>query len=70
MSAYKLMSMNQVLSAIPLSRSTIYRRIKAGTFPRQISLGASRIAFIESEVRAWVDERAARSAVNGGATNA
>lgn len=43
-----------------LSTSEIYRRIAAGTFPTQISLGPKSVAWIEAEVLAWCDALAAQ----------
>ena len=49
-----------------LSTSAIYRLIAEGQFPRQVSLGTPRsIAFVESEVAAWIQERIAERD-NGG----
>lgn len=44
-----------------LSRSTIYEKISEGSFPRQISLGARAVGWIESEVDGWVTEQVSRS---------
>lgn len=44
-----------------LSSSEIYRRIAAGTFPKQIILGPKSVAWIESEVVAWCDQCIAES---------
>ncbi len=38
-----------------LSRSTIYLRIAEGSFPKQISLGARAIGWIESDIDDWID---------------
>lgn len=46
-----------------LSTSEIYRRIAAGTFPKQVKLGPKSVAFIESEVLAWCDALAAQREV-------
>ncbi|MHA6479392.1 helix-turn-helix transcriptional regulator [Stutzerimonas frequens] len=43
-----------------LSTSEIYRRIAAGTFPKQVRLGPKSVAFIEAEILAWCDEMAAQ----------
>jgi prophage regulatory protein len=37
-----------------LSRSTIYLRIAAGSFPKPISLGARAVRWLESEVEGWL----------------
>lgn len=38
-----------------LSTSELYRRIAAGTFPKQITLGTKSVAWVESEVIAWIE---------------
>lgn len=40
-----------------LSTSEIYRRIAAGTFPKQIRLGAKSVAWLESEIDQWIVEQ-------------
>ena len=40
-----------------LSRSTIYQRIKEGTFPEPISLGIRAVGWVESEVDGWLSSR-------------
>ncbi len=40
-----------------LSRSSIYQRIAEGSFPKQVSLGARAIGWLESEVDAWLASR-------------
>ena len=40
-----------------LSRSTIYLRIKQGTFPAPISLGARAVGWVDSEIQQWLDEK-------------
>ncbi|HBM09967.1 AlpA family transcriptional regulator [Pseudomonas sp. Choline-3u-10] len=42
------------------STSELYRRIAAGTFPKQIRLGPKSVAWDESEILAWCDEMAAQ----------
>ena len=53
----RLISMKQVLERVPLSKTEIYRRIKTGNFPTPVRLGRNRIAFLEADVEAWIDER-------------
>ncbi|GAB1368498.1 hypothetical protein MASR1M42_10470 [Azonexus hydrophilus] len=47
------------------SRSSLYDRVKAGTFPAPIRLGAGAKAtgWIEAEVNAWIEEQISRSRV-------
>lgn len=41
-----------------LSTTEIYRRIAAGTFPAQVSLGSKSVAWVESEILSWCDSLA------------
>lgn len=56
----RLLRLKQVLDRTGLPKSTMYSRISAGTFPKQIPVGSS-VRWLESEVEAWikalVDER-------------
>ncbi len=53
----KLLSFNQVMDITGYSRPRIYELIKQGLFPRKIKIGASKVAFIESEVNDWVQNK-------------
>lgn len=44
----------QVEARTGLARSTIYERIKAGTFPAPVSLGAKAVGWVESEISDWL----------------
>lgn len=44
-----------------LSCSEIYRRVAAGNFPKQVTLGPKSVVWIEAEVLAWCDARIAES---------
>ncbi|CAM4514935.1 MULTISPECIES: helix-turn-helix transcriptional regulator [Enterobacteriaceae] len=57
----KLLSFNQVMDITGYSRPRIYELIKLGLFPRKIKIGASKVAFIESEVNDWVQKKIATS---------
>ena len=46
-----------------LSTPEIYRRIAAGTFPAQVTLGPKSVAWIEAEVLAWCDSLIAQRKV-------
>ena len=48
----------QVEARVGLSRSTIYDRIKAGSFPAPFSLGAKAVGWLQSEVELWIAQRA------------
>jgi prophage regulatory protein len=56
----RFIKLPQVKDYTSLSTSEIYRRIAAGTFPTQITLGPKSVAWIEAEVLAWLDALAAQ----------
>ena len=60
-----LIRLRDVLQRIPLSKTEVYRRIKAGTFPKQVRLGPSRVAFLESEIDQWIDQAVATNSSQG-----
>jgi len=46
----------QVEKRVGLTRSPIYARIKAGTFPKPISLGGGRaVGWLEHEIESWLN---------------
>lgn len=55
----RLMQMNEVVRNIGLSRAMINKHRQAGTFPVAVPLGEKRIAFLRSEIDAWIDQRIA-----------
>ena len=56
----------KIVCGIPYSAQHIARLEEAGQFPKRIRLGQNRVAWLLSEIEAWVDERlATRDCVNG-----
>lgn len=55
-----------------VSKSTLYTWVRAGEFPAPIPLTPSgtRVAFLESQVNAWIQQRAQRAAEQGTAARA
>jgi len=51
----------EVKTLTTLSTSEIYRRIAAGTFPAQITLGPKSVVWQLAEIQAWCDTRIAAS---------
>ncbi|MCZ3383852.1 AlpA family transcriptional regulator [Kosakonia sp. SOY2] len=49
----------EVMHLCGLSRSTIYDLISRDAFPQQISLGGKNVAWVQSEVIAWMADRIA-----------
>ena len=50
----KILRLKTVLVRTGLSKSTLYRRIAEGTFPRQFRIGEQSTGWYESEVSKWV----------------
>jgi prophage regulatory protein len=53
----RFLRLRQVKDLLGLSKSAIYARIAQGTFPKPVSLGGRTVAWIESEVIAWMNAR-------------
>jgi prophage regulatory protein len=50
-----------VKSRTGLSRSTIYLRMLAGTFPPPISLGSRAVGWLECDIEQWISGRLKQS---------
>lgn len=50
----KIIRLKDVIDTTGLSRSTIYKYIAEGSFPKPVSLGDRCVGWIESEVHDWV----------------
>lgn len=59
--ARRFIKRQDVESITGLSCTEIYRRIAAGTFPKQVTLGPKCVVWIEAEIHAWCDEQIAAS---------
>lgn len=55
----RFMKIGAVQSAVSLSKTELYRRIAAGTFPKPVRLGPQRVAFLEKDVENWILARIA-----------
>lgn len=53
---HRLIRLPDVLKRVGLSRSSVYARVQAGTFPSPIKMGYSS-RWVESEVQAWIDQQ-------------
>ncbi len=54
-----LLSLDDLQRIVPLSRTTIWRLERQGDFPRRIRIGPNRVAWVEIEVEAWINDRLA-----------
>lgn len=53
----KFLSIKQVCEKTSLSRNMIYKYRASNNFPDAIEISEGRIAFLESEIDAWMQER-------------
>ena len=56
--------LKEVLRITGLSRTSLYRYIDAGRFPRQVQVGPQVVAWSAADVARWVEER--KVSVNSG----
>lgn len=63
--ANKILRLPLVQQRTGLSRSSIYLRIAGGTFPKQVSLGARAVGWLESDVEQWLVSCVSRSRGKG-----
>jgi len=53
----RILRLSAVRDRTGLSRSSIYRFISEGLFPKQVSLGARCVGWLEADVNAWLQSR-------------
>jgi prophage regulatory protein len=49
--------MKQLTEMVPMSKATIWRKVKAGTFPKPVKLGERITAWHMDDIEAWLAER-------------
>nr|WP_299244179.1 AlpA family transcriptional regulator [uncultured Halomonas sp.] len=52
----KFIRIKDVMSRTGLARSTVYKYIGLGHFPKPVKLGARSVAWVEKEVEAWIQQ--------------
>ncbi|EGO8631347.1 TPA: AlpA family transcriptional regulator, partial [Escherichia coli] len=55
---------SEVLKRTGYSKAWVYALMSRGQFPQSVKIGARAIAFIESEIDDWIDQRIAESRSN------
>lgn len=58
------MRLGAVIEATGLARSTIYKFIGSGEFPKPVPLVGRRVGWVEAEVQEWIQGRIARRDLN------
>jgi len=57
----RILRLPEVINRVGLRRASIYAAISAGTFPRQVPLGARAVGWIENDIEAWLEARIQKS---------
>ncbi|MFC0337577.1 transcriptional regulator, AlpA family [Kushneria avicenniae] len=50
----RLLKLKDVIFLTGLGRSTVYKYIAEGNFPKPVSLGERNVAWVESEINDWI----------------
>ena len=53
----RFISVKETIRKICLSKTELYDRLRAGTFPQPVSLGPRKVVFFESDIDAWMQAR-------------
>ena len=53
----KLIKLKAVMDCTGLARSTVYKFIAEGRFPKPVKLGVRMVAWVESEINAWIEDK-------------
>lgn len=53
----RFLRIHQVSDMSGLARATIYQRIKLGQFPTQVRIGPKSVAWLASDIQAWMQSR-------------
>ena len=56
----RILRLPQVVEATGETRSTIYKRIAEGEFPKPVKLGAKSVGWVEDEIAAYNEARIAQ----------
>lgn len=62
MTTDKILRKPELRNKVRVSDPTIWRWEKAGQFPKRLQLGGNAVGWLESEIDAWIAERAAERA--------
>ncbi|MBF8676166.1 AlpA family transcriptional regulator [Pseudomonas fulva] len=50
----RLLRLDEVLHVTGMGRNTVYRRIREGTFPKQVKIGPNSVAWRQSDITQWM----------------
>lgn len=52
----KLLRIQEVQERVGLCRSTIYERMRQGTFPASVPIGDKAVRWLEQDIEDWIDQ--------------
>ncbi|WP_229624145.1 AlpA family transcriptional regulator [Vibrio parahaemolyticus] len=55
----RLIRLKEVMNICGLGRSSIYKFMEDGRFPKSVSLGDRAVAWVETEVEEWIEQKVA-----------
>ena len=61
---YRLLRMRDVIAITGLSKNTILRLVKAGSFPEPIQIGPRSVAWRWCDIRDWLESRPPATGAN------
>jgi len=61
----QFLRVRKVTEMVGFSKTTLYARVKDGSFPKPIRLGSHSVAFLESDVLNWMKSRLERGSTPG-----
>jgi prophage regulatory protein len=50
----RFLRLDEVLHVTGIGRNTVYRRIREGTFPKQVKIGPNSVAWRQSDITQWM----------------
>jgi prophage regulatory protein len=50
----RLLRFSELRKTVPLSRSTIWRKVREGSFPKPVRIGKSAQAWLATEIDNWI----------------
>ncbi|MFV3093712.1 helix-turn-helix transcriptional regulator [Pseudomonas sp. GW6] len=53
----RIIRLKEVTNSTGLARSTLYKYIAQGTFPKPVSLGYRCVGWVEEEIHNWISAR-------------
>ncbi|EFU2868009.1 Phage AlpA Prophage CP4-57 regulatory protein (AlpA) [Salmonella enterica subsp. enterica serovar Sanjuan] len=57
MTSQRFLRLHQVLDKTGLKRSQIYAYMRTDDFPKSVKIGPSSVAWLESEIEEWINQK-------------